>query len=25
MVLPVTAPFAEWPAGQTIIRDGLEV
>lgn len=25
MVLPVTSPFADWPAGQTIIRDGLEV
>ena len=25
MVLPVTAPFREWPAGQTVIRDGLEV
>jgi nodulation protein A len=25
MVLPVTASFAEWPAGQTIIRDGAEV
>jgi len=25
MVLPVLAPFSDWPAGQTIIRDGLEV
>ncbi|MGY4858405.1 GNAT family N-acetyltransferase [Cryobacterium sp. AP23] len=25
LVLPVTASFADWPAGQTIIRDGLEV
>jgi nodulation protein A len=25
MVLPVRATFAEWPAGQTIIRDGAEV
>ncbi|TFD85603.1 GNAT family N-acetyltransferase [Cryobacterium lactosi] len=25
MVLPVTAPFSDWPAGQTIVRDGLEV
>jgi nodulation protein A len=25
LVLPVTASFADWPAGQTVIRDGLEV
>lgn len=25
LVLPVTASFDEWPTGQTIIRDGLEV
>jgi nodulation protein A len=25
MVLPVTACFADWPAGRTIIRDGAEV
>ena len=25
LVLPVTASFGEWPAGETIIRDGLEV
>lgn len=25
MVLPVTAPFSDWPIGQTLIRDGLEV
>lgn len=25
LVLPVTAAFADWPTGQTIIRDGLEV
>lgn len=25
MVLPVTAAFADWPTGQTVIRDGSEV
>lgn len=25
MVLPVTAQFSDWPTGQTVIRDGLEV
>jgi len=25
MVLPVSAPFSDWPTGQTLIRDGLEV
>ncbi|MCU1445448.1 GNAT family N-acetyltransferase [Cryobacterium sp.] len=25
LVLPVTASFADWPVGQSIIRDGLEV